>query len=122
MVPKYGGIVGINEGGGLTVTVKLELAMSAQASVAFKLTVVVPTANALPLAGVALMPGAVQPPLAVALKVTLDEVIPDCNVTVILAGGVMAIVGALVPISAKRVTAIILVTTEFAEYKTPVTL
>ena len=50
---------------GSTVTVKLHVALLPQVSLAVAVTVVVPTGNVLPLGGLAMTVGGVQPPLAV---------------------------------------------------------
>ena len=59
-------------GGFTTVTVKLQLVLLPQVSLAVVNTVVVPTGNVLPLGGVANTEGGgLQPPLAVAVKKTV---------------------------------------------------
>ena len=56
---------------GLTVTVKLQLVLLPQVSLAVVSTVVVPTGNVLPLGGLAVTyGGGLQPPLAVQVKNT----------------------------------------------------
>ena len=58
--------------GGLTVTVKLQLVVLPQVSLAVLVTVVVPMGKVLPLGGKALTKGGgLQPPLAVTLKYTV---------------------------------------------------
>jgi hypothetical protein len=57
---------------GFTVTVKLQFVLLPQLSLAVTKTVVVPTANVLPLGGLAVMlGGGLQPPLAVTVKNTV---------------------------------------------------
>ena len=54
--------------GGFTVTVKLQLVLEPQASLAVQVTVVVPIGNVLPLGGLQLRDGGgLQPPLALEL-------------------------------------------------------
>ena len=56
----------VGAGGGLTVTVKLHVALLLQVSLAVAVTVVVPTGKVLPLGGLAVTNGGgLHPPLAV---------------------------------------------------------
>ena len=89
--------------GGYTVTVKLQVALLPQVSLAVAKTVVVPTGKVLPLAGLATMFGGVQPPLAVTVKKTVAPAGPVAAVTM-LDGQVMLTVALVVrPIVPGRV-------------------
>jgi hypothetical protein len=71
------------------VTEKLQLAVLPCPSFAVQITVVVPTPNALPLAGMQLTPGLLQLSVPVGAKVTLlEQLVPEV-VTMTFAGQTM---------------------------------
>ncbi len=75
------------ESGRLTVTLKLQVFVWPQRSLAVTYTTLVPIGNTLPLGGVAVRTGALQPPVAERLKLTAAPLEPVA-ITFVFAGQV----------------------------------
>src|SRR5438034_9397629 len=91
----------------VTVTLKLQLALLPLPSSAVQLTVVVPLAKAVPLAGLQVTLAVPQLSAAVALKVTLLEQVPGAVSTVMSAGQWILALSCASPVSVKLQAALL---------------